>query len=82
MVGLPEVDPLFGPRNTEFKLGFPGLPAERVVVGSDGKGYYTDDHYSSYPIELHHVDRTPDSDLNPLSRTDHRLGDNYKKNHP
>jgi hypothetical protein len=36
----------------------------------------------SYPMELHHVDRTPEGGLDPMSRTDHRLGDNYNKNHP
>jgi RHS repeat-associated protein len=35
-----------------------------------------------YPIELHHVDRTPEGGVTPMSRTDHRLGNNYKKNHP
>src|SRR6266700_2269978 len=43
----------------------------RPPTGSDG-----------YPIELHHIDRTPDGGLDPMTRTDHRLGDNYKKNHP
>jgi hypothetical protein len=33
-------------------------------------------------MELHHMDRTPKGGLAPMSRTDHRLGDNYKKNHP
>ena len=40
-------------------------------IGSDG-----------YPVELHHVDRTPDGGVTPMTRTDHRLGDNYKINHP
>lgn len=40
-------------------------------IGSDG-----------YPVELHHVDRTPEGGVQPMTRTDHRLGDNYKKNHP
>jgi RHS repeat-associated protein len=35
-----------------------------------------------FPIELHHKDRTPSGGLDPMSRTDHRLGDNYKLNHP
>ncbi len=43
----------------------------RAPIGPDG-----------YPIELHHVDRTPEGGVTPMSRTDHRLGDNYKKNHP
>jgi hypothetical protein len=43
----------------------------RPATGPDG-----------YPMELHHVDRTPEGGVVPMSRTDHRLGDNYKKNHP
>lgn len=43
----------------------------RPPIGPDG-----------HPMELHHVDRTPDGGLTPLSRTDYRLGENYKKNHP
>ncbi|TCV78217.1 RHS repeat-associated core domain-containing protein, partial [Sulfurirhabdus autotrophica] len=43
----------------------------RAPTGPDG-----------HPMELHHVDRTPEGGIQPMSRTDHRLGDNYKKNHP
>jgi RHS repeat-associated protein len=43
----------------------------RAPTGADG-----------HPVELHHVDRTPTGPKEPLTRTDHRLGDNYKKNHP
>jgi RHS repeat-associated protein len=43
----------------------------RSPTGSDG-----------HPTELHHVDRTPDGGLETMTRTDHRLGENYKKNHP
>ena len=35
-----------------------------------------------YPMELHHVNRTPEGGVVPMTRTDHRLGDNYKLNHP
>jgi hypothetical protein len=43
----------------------------RAPTGPDGK-----------PMELHHVDRTPEGGVHPMSRTEHRLGKNYKKNHP
>lgn len=43
----------------------------RAPIGPDG-----------HSMELHHVDRTPDGGLAPMSRTDHRLGPNYKLNHP
>jgi RHS repeat-associated protein len=35
-----------------------------------------------YPTELHHANRTQRGPLQPLTRTDHRIGPNYKKNHP
>lgn len=35
-----------------------------------------------HPMELHHKDGTMGGGVEPMSRTDHRLGDNYKKNHP
>jgi hypothetical protein len=43
----------------------------RAPIGPDGK-----------PMELHHRDGTPDGPLDPLSRTEHRGGENYRKNHP
>jgi RHS repeat-associated protein len=43
----------------------------KAPIGSDG-----------YSTELHHVDRTPEGGVQPMTRTEHRLGDNYKKNHP
>jgi hypothetical protein len=47
------------------------MEAGRAPTGPDGA-----------PMELHHVDRTPEGGLKPMSRTEHRLGENYKKNHP
>ncbi len=38
--------------------------------------------HDGYPMELHHKNRTPTGGLQPMTRTDHRLGDNYKRNHP
>ena len=35
-----------------------------------------------YPIEIHHDEQNPDGPFREKIRTDHRLGDNYKKNHP
>ena len=43
----------------------------RPPIGTDG-----------HPMELHHVDRTPEGGVKPMSRTEHRLGENYQKNHP
>jgi hypothetical protein len=40
-------------------------------VGSDG-----------HPMELHHPGGEPNATLVPMTATDHRLGDNYEKNHP
>jgi len=35
-----------------------------------------------HPVELHHDGQKADSPLKPMTRTDHRLGGNFKKNHP
>lgn len=43
----------------------------KAPIGSDG-----------HPMELHHKERTMQGGLEPMTRTEHRLGDNYKKNHP
>jgi RHS repeat-associated protein len=43
----------------------------KAPIGPDG-----------HPMELHHVNRTQSGGVKPMSRTDHRLGPNYKKNHP
>ncbi len=43
----------------------------RAPTGSDG-----------HPVELHHRNQGPDDALDEMTRTDHRLGDNFKKNHP
>jgi hypothetical protein len=46
-------------------------------IGSDG-----------YPMELHHVKSLAEggtndlTNLRPLTRSEHRLGSNYKRNHP
>lgn len=43
----------------------------RAPTGSDG-----------HPMELHHSNGTPEGGVKPITRTEHRLGDNYKRNHP
>ncbi len=35
-----------------------------------------------HPVELHHPGQRPEPPFYEMSRTDHRLGENYKKNHP
>jgi hypothetical protein len=40
-------------------------------IGTDG-----------HPKELHHTDRTMGGSLQERTRTDHRLGENFRKNHP
>ncbi|MEH6447820.1 MAG: polymorphic toxin-type HINT domain-containing protein [Oleispira sp.] len=35
-----------------------------------------------YPVELHHRNQKPDGPLDEMTQTDHRRGDNFKKNHP
>ncbi len=34
------------------------------------------------PIEIHHDEQSPNGPFYEKTRTDHRLGRNYKKNHP
>jgi hypothetical protein len=43
----------------------------KAPTGQDGK-----------PMELHHTDGTPSGSLEPMSRQQHREGDNFLKNHP
>ena len=40
-------------------------------IGKDGK-----------PVELHHEGQKPTGNVKEMTRTEHRLGNNYKKNHP
>ncbi|MGY5615430.1 HNH/ENDO VII family nuclease, partial [Vibrio brasiliensis] len=49
-----------------------GPPNKRgnAPIGNDG-----------HPVELHHRNQKPDGPLDEMTRTDHRLGDNFKKNH-
>jgi hypothetical protein len=49
---------------------------QRMRGGKPPKG--SDGH----PMELHHVEGTHSGGLQPMTRTEHRLGENYKKNHP
>ena len=34
-----------------------------------------------FPVELHHTEQTQDGEIAEMTRTDHRLGDNYARNH-
>jgi len=43
----------------------------KAPIGEDG-----------HPMELHHPNQDPDAPPEPMSRTDHRVGENYKNNHP
>lgn len=43
----------------------------RAPMGADG-----------FPMELHHPGGNPNATLVPMTRTEHRIGDNYMKNHP
>lgn len=47
------------------------MKAGKAPIGNDG-----------FSMELHHKGGTPNSTLIPLTRTEHRLGDNYSRNHP
>jgi hypothetical protein len=43
----------------------------RAPIGKDGN-----------PVELHHDGQRADSPLKEMTPEDHRLGENFKKNHP
>jgi RHS repeat-associated protein len=43
----------------------------KAPKGSDG-----------HSMELHHADGTPQGEIEPMTQTDHRRGENYLKNHP
>lgn len=49
-----------------------GPPNKRgnAPIGNDG-----------YPVELHHRNQNPNGPIDEMTRSDHRLGDNFKKNH-
>lgn len=47
------------------------MKAGKPPIGVDG-----------HPMELHHIDGTPEGGVRPMTRTDHRLGPNYTANHP
>ena len=50
--------------------GRPRKPGQ-APIGDDG-----------HPIELHHHDQVQDGPISELTRNDHRIGKNYKLNHP
>ncbi len=43
----------------------------KAPIGADG-----------HPMERHHVDGTHEGGIKKMTRTDHRYGPNYRKNHP
>ena len=47
------------------------MKAGKAPLGPDG-----------HPMEVHHTDGTPNGGLREMTRTEHRLGENYIKNHP
>jgi RHS repeat-associated protein len=47
------------------------MKAGKAPVGADGK-----------PMELHHIDGTPSGGVQPMTRTEHRVGEHYRRNHP
>jgi RHS repeat-associated protein len=49
---------------------------ERMAVGKAPIGK------DGYPVELHHPEQKPEEPVEEMTRTDHRLGENYTKNHP
>ncbi len=69
--GVPNEDLLQGGQRlpNEDLLYAPGKRGQ-VPIGSDG-----------HPVELHHTDQTSEGPIDEMTRTDHRLGENFQKNH-
>ncbi len=59
-----------GNRIPDSDLKAPPSKRGNAPIGQDG-----------HPVELHHRDQTSGSPVDEMTRTDHRLGDNYKENH-
>jgi hypothetical protein len=68
--GAGVVDGVEGIKIPNEELSAP--PPERGLapIGEDG-----------YPVELHHPEQLESDVLDEMTRTDHRLGDNFAKNH-
>lgn len=69
----------FWKAEAESNPGRYGESPENLARMKAGKAPIGDDGFS---MELHHLEGTPDSKLVPMTRTDHRLGDNFRLNHP
>ncbi len=55
---------------SDDKISAPPEKRGDAPIGTDG-----------HPIEIHHEGQDPNGPFTEKTRTDHRLGDNYKKNH-
>ncbi|MEZ8878111.1 RHS repeat-associated core domain-containing protein [Vibrio lentus] len=60
-----------GKKISNLDLKAPPNKRGNAPIGDDG-----------HPVELHHRNQKPDGPIDEMTRTDHRLGDNFKKNHP
>lgn len=70
-----------GLRADDLLQGGSRLPNSRLSAAPKGRGSPPkgDDGHS---VELHHRDGTMNGAIDEMTRTDHRLGDNYRRNHP
>jgi RHS repeat-associated protein len=59
-----------GPEVVNVGEAAPPSARGKPPIGSDG-----------FPMELHHAGQEADSELIEMTRTEHRLGENFKKNH-
>jgi RHS repeat-associated protein/uncharacterized repeat protein (TIGR01451 family) len=60
-----------GNRMPPNRIDSPPTQRGNAPTGDDGN-----------PVELHHRGQQPGSPLDEMTQTDHRIGDNYAKNHP
>jgi hypothetical protein len=59
-----------GTKLPDSRLQAPPRQRGNAPIGDDG-----------HPVEVHHRDQSPEGPLDEMTRTDHRLGDNFSKNH-
>lgn len=52
------------------------------VTPPEKKGNAPVSNQDGKPVEIHHEGQNPNGPFHEMSQTDHRVGDNYKKNHP
>ena len=67
--------------NAKYEVEVKHLPDDELIAPPN-RGKAPISKVDGKPIELHHDGQTPDSTLKAMTQTDHRLGENFRNNHP